>query len=161
MADRRSSEHDIVGGDTIAGDTMQDKQRIRVVAQDILSTSLIEQIRQALSIGGENETQSRQVLDVDRTYFTTSRQPFHAVMELRLDRFLRSGDHKSFSDKGFPAVRYTSDAKTSIININMFAPKTERSMETYSNLMISTISRRLQRLNDYRLKAGRVRVWGE
>jgi hypothetical protein len=28
-------------------------------------------------------------------------------MELRLDRFLRGGDHRSFSDEGFPAVRFT------------------------------------------------------
>jgi hypothetical protein len=28
-------------------------------------------------------------------------------MELRLDRFLRGGDHSSFSAEGFPAVRFT------------------------------------------------------
>jgi hypothetical protein len=29
------------------------------------------------------------------------------VMELRLDRFLRGGDHSSFSAEGFPAIRFT------------------------------------------------------
>jgi hypothetical protein len=103
--------NDIVGGDTTPGDTLQSKQRIRVFSQGILPTSPIEQIRQAFSIGGESETPSRQlarqVLAVDRTYLSMGRDPFHAVMELRLDRFLRGGDHKSFSDEGFPSVRFT------------------------------------------------------
>lgn len=103
--------NDIVGGDTTPGDTLQSKQRVRVFSQGILPSSPIEQIRQVLSIGGENETPSRQlareVLAVDRTYLSTSKKPFHAVMELRLDRFLRGGDHRSFSDEGFPAVRFT------------------------------------------------------
>jgi hypothetical protein len=102
--------NDIVGGDTTPGDRLQSKQRIRVFSQGILPSSPPDQIRQALSIGGENETPSRQlareVLAVDRTYFGGS-APFRAVMELRLDRFLRGGDHKSFSDAGFPAVRFT------------------------------------------------------
>jgi hypothetical protein len=103
--------NDIVGGDTTPGETLQSKQRVRVFSQGILPSSPIEQIRQALSIGGENETPSRQlareVLAVNRTYFATGHEPFHAVMELRLDRFLRGGDHRSFSDEGFPAVRFT------------------------------------------------------
>jgi len=103
--------NDIVGGDTTPGDTLQNKQRIRVFSQGILPSSPIEQIRQALSIGGENETPSRQlareVLAVNRTYLAAGHEPFHAVMELRLDRFLRGGDHKSFSDEGFPSVRFT------------------------------------------------------
>jgi len=103
--------NDIVGGDTTPGDALQSKQHIRVFSQGILPTSPIEQIRQTLSIGGENETPSRQlarqVLAVDRTYLSTGREPFHAVMELRLDRFLRGGDQKSFSDEGFPSVRFT------------------------------------------------------
>jgi hypothetical protein len=103
--------NDIVGGDTTPGDKLQNKQRIRVFSQGILPSSPIEQIRQALNVGGENETPSRQlareVLTVNRTYLSTRRDPFHAVMELRLDRFLRGGDHKSFSDEGFPSVRFT------------------------------------------------------
>lgn len=104
--------NDIVGGDTTPGDTLQSKTRVRVFSQGILPTAPIEQIRAAFAVGGESETPSRQlareVLDVDRTYFAGPRiPPFRAVMELRLDRFLRGGDHKSFSDQGFPAVRFT------------------------------------------------------
>lgn len=104
--------NDIVGGDTTPGDTLQSKTRVRVFSQGILPTAPIEQIRAALSIGGESETPSRQlareVLDVDRTYLASARPlPLQSVMQLRLDRFLRGGDHKSFSDQSFPAVRFT------------------------------------------------------
>ena len=115
--------NDIVGGDTTPGDALQSKSLIRVFSQGILPTAPIEQIRAALSIGGENETPSRmlarEVLEVSRTYFAAPgaqegerstvalKTHFTPVMELRLDRYLRGGDHKSFSDEGFPAVRFT------------------------------------------------------
>jgi hypothetical protein len=100
--------NDIVGGDTTPGDKLQSKQRIRVFSQGILPSAPIEQIRQTLNIGAENETPSRQlareVLAVGHTYFPGT---FHPVMELRLDRFQRGGDHRSFSEAGFAAVRFT------------------------------------------------------
>jgi len=104
--------NDIVGGDTTPGDSLQSKTRVRVFSQGILPSAPIEQIRAALNIGGESETPSRQlareVMDVDRTYLASAvPKPLHSVMELRLDRFLRGGDHRSFSDKGFAAVRFT------------------------------------------------------
>ncbi len=104
--------NDIVGGDTTPGDTLQSKTRVRVFSQGLLPSAPIEQIRAAFNIGAENETPSRQlarqVLEVDRTYLAQTKPvPLNAHMELRLDRFLRGGDHRSFSDEGFPAVRFT------------------------------------------------------
>ena len=34
-------------------------------------------------------------------------KPLLSVMELRLDRYLRGGDHSSFNNEGFAAVRFT------------------------------------------------------
>lgn len=108
--------NDIVGGDTTPGDSLQSKQRVRVFSQGLRANMPAEQLRLALMLGTENDTPSRElaraVLDVDRTYFPArggagSASRFDAVMELRLDRFLRGGDHKSFSDVDFPAVRFT------------------------------------------------------
>jgi len=114
--------NDIVGGDTTPGDTLQDKSAVRVFSQGILPSAPIEQIQQMLTLGMDNDTPSRQlareVLAVDRTYFPPARpdsrplptgqlKPLAAVMELRLDRFLRGGDHSSFSAENFPAVRFT------------------------------------------------------
>jgi len=111
--------NDIVGGDTTPGETLQSKTRVRVFSQGILPTAPAAEIAQQLSLGLDNDSASRElareVLDVDRTYFATSvavtkpgqMKPLLPVMELRLDRYLRGGDHSSFSNEGFAAVRFT------------------------------------------------------
>jgi hypothetical protein len=100
--------NDIVGGDTTPGDSLQSKRRVRVFSEGIPASATPEQIRQIVNIGAENETPSRQlaraILAVGRTYRDADLAP---VMELRLDRFLRGGDHRSFSEEGFAAVRFT------------------------------------------------------
>lgn len=111
--------NDIVGGDTTPGETLQNKSLVRVFSQGILPSAPPDLIAQMLSLGMENDTPSRElareVLAVSRSYFappaTTPKpgkfKPLEPVMELRLDRFLRGGDHSSFSAEGFPAVRFT------------------------------------------------------
>ena len=109
--------NDIVGGDTTPGDSLQDKSLVRVFSEGILPSAPHEMIQQWLTLGMDNDTPSRQlareVLAADRTYFSGHAaaaghtKPFAAVMELRLDRFLRGGDHSSFSAEGFPAIRFT------------------------------------------------------
>jgi hypothetical protein len=113
--------NDIVGGDTTPGDTLQDKSRVRVFSQGILPTAPAATIAQMLSLGMDNDSASRElareVLAVSRSYFPSpesrapaaagSLKPFEPVMVLRLDRYLRGGDHSSFSAEGFPAVRFT------------------------------------------------------
>jgi hypothetical protein len=42
---------------------------------------------------------------VGRTYFHAN--SFRPVLEFRLDRFLRGGDHLSFNQQGFAAIRFT------------------------------------------------------
>jgi hypothetical protein len=118
--------NDIVGGDTTPGETLQNKSLVRVFSQGILPSAPPETIAQMLSLGMENDTPSRElareVLTVSQTYFplaatrsaaavtghvTGQLKPFEPVMELRPDRYLRGGDHSSFSAEGFPAVRFT------------------------------------------------------
>jgi hypothetical protein len=112
--------NDIVGGDTTPGETLQNKSLIRVFSQGILPTDPIEKIAQMISLGMENDTPSRElareVLSVGRTYFPASGatashseqlKPLSPIMILRLDRYLRGGDHSMFSAEGFAAVRLT------------------------------------------------------
>jgi len=111
--------NDIVGGDTTPGDTLQSKTRVRVFSQGILPSAPAAEIAALLALGLDNDSASRElareVLDVDRTYFAKSAaavkpgqmKPLLSVMELRLDRYLRGGDHSSFSNEGFAAVRFT------------------------------------------------------
>lgn len=106
--------NDIVGGNTTPGDTLQNKNVVRVFSEGIPSTATEQQIRMIRMLGGESDSPSRElaraIVGVDKTYFggaTTGKQPFRPIMEFRLDRYLRGGDHYSFNLAGFPAVRFT------------------------------------------------------
>jgi hypothetical protein len=101
--------NDIVGGDTTPGDAFQDKSRLRVFSQGIPATATPEEIKHTLSLGLESDGPSRElaraVTGVGRTYFHAA--TFRPVLEFRLDRYLRGGDHLSFNQQGFAAVRFT------------------------------------------------------
>jgi Peptidase family M28 len=112
--------NDIVGGDTTPGETGQDKAAVRVFSEGVPTNATPEQQRQYLSLGEENDSPSRelarQIAELAPTYFlsshpkshtTTPIPPFHPVMILRRDRYLRGGDHTSFNGEGFAAVRFT------------------------------------------------------
>jgi hypothetical protein len=59
------------------------------------------------SLGGENDSRSRElaryIVQAARTYQTE----VSPLLEFRLDRYLRGGDHISFNQAGYPAVRFT------------------------------------------------------
>jgi Peptidase family M28 len=101
--------NDIVGGDTTPGDTLQDKTRIRVFSQGIPATATPDDIKRILGLGLESDGPSRElaraITGVGRTYFRAG--TFRPVLEFRLDRYLRGGDHRSFNQQGFAAVRFT------------------------------------------------------
>jgi hypothetical protein len=103
--------NDIVGGDTTPGDTLQDKSRVRVFSQGVPATATPEEIKRTLALGLESDGPSRElaraVIAVSRTYFHTGPTGFRPVLEFRLDRYLRGGDHLSFNQQGFAAVRFT------------------------------------------------------
>lgn len=101
--------NDIVGGDITPGDTLQDKTRVRVFSQGIPATATPEEIKQILALGLEIDGPSRElarvITAVGRSYFHAA--AFQPILEFRLDRFLRGGDHFSFNQQGFAAVRFT------------------------------------------------------
>jgi hypothetical protein len=103
--------NDIVGGDTTPGDTLEDKSRVRVFSQGIPATATPDEIKRTLALGLESDGPSRELArvaaGVGRTYFHASSTGFHPVLEFRLDRFLRGGDHLSFNQQGFAAIRFT------------------------------------------------------
>ena len=112
--------NDIVGGNTTPGDTLQDKSVVRVFSESLPANATPEEQRAILRLGYESDSPSREearaITDVARTYErdlgpvksgAKSADDFHPVMEFRLDRFLRGGDHYSFNQQGFAAVRFT------------------------------------------------------
>ena len=102
--------NDIVGGNTTPGDIGQNKSLVRVFSEGTPAAATPEQLKLIVSLGYESDSPSRELaralLDVSATYAKSLRD-FHPVLEFRRDRFLRGGDHTSFNEEGFPAVRFT------------------------------------------------------
>jgi hypothetical protein len=97
---------DIVGGDK---SKEQDHSVVRVFSEGLPAAATEQEIRRIRGLGGENDSASRQlaryIADVGRAYKNdVGVQP---MLVFRLDRYLRGGDHYSFNQQGFAAVRFT------------------------------------------------------
>ena len=96
--------NDIVGGDKSPG---QDPKVVRVFSESIPDGATEAQLRMIRALGGENDSPSRELA---RYVTQTARiyQPGVApLMEFRSDRYLRGGDHISFNEAGYAAIRFT------------------------------------------------------
>lgn len=122
--------NDIVGGDTTPGETMADKTALRVFSEGVPPSVSPEQLRAIERLGAESDSPSRElaraIVDIGASYFlsgpSSAANPgpgkvrsnamrllpaIHPVLIFRSDRFLRGGDHTSFNEEGFTAVRFT------------------------------------------------------
>lgn len=95
---------DIVGGDKSAE---QDHSVVRVFSEGVPIASTEQDLRRIRGVGGESDSGSRELArymaDVGRTYDTGVKP----LLVFRVDRYLRGGDHYSFNQEGFAAVRLT------------------------------------------------------
>jgi hypothetical protein len=100
--------NDIVGGNTTPGDTLQNKNWVRVYSEGIPSAATDADLRRIRATGGENDSTSRELARyihaVSETYDFGA---FIPKLMFRRDRYLRGGDHISFNEQGFAAVRFT------------------------------------------------------
>jgi hypothetical protein len=98
--------NDIVGGDKSAE---QDHAVVRVFSEGLPAAATEQEIRRIRGLGGENDSGSRQlaryIADVGRAY--RDEVGVKPVLVFRLDRYLRGGDHSSFNQQGFSAIRFT------------------------------------------------------
>jgi len=96
--------NDIVGGDESAE---QDRSLVRVFSEGVPVAATEQDVRRIRGLGGESDSASRQlaryIADVGQVYDTGVKP----MLVFRLDRFLRGGDHFSFNQQGFAAVRLT------------------------------------------------------
>jgi hypothetical protein len=96
--------NDIVGGDR---NPQQDTSVVRVFSEGLPVAATDQRTRMIRTLGEENDSSSRElaryIAEVSRTYSTA----VHPVLIFRLDRYLRGGDHYSFNQQGFAAVRFT------------------------------------------------------
>ncbi len=96
--------NDIVGGNLGPG---QDASIVRVFSEGLPAVATDAEIKRIRSLGGESDSPSRElaryIADVGRSYDAGVKP----LLIFRLDRFLRGGDHYSFNQQGFAAVRFT------------------------------------------------------
>jgi len=96
--------NDIVGGDQSPG---QDAKVVRIFSEGIPYGTAEAQVKMIRASGGENDSPSRELAryigQIARMYGTQ----VSPLLEFRPDRYRRSGDHISFNEAGFPAVRFT------------------------------------------------------
>jgi hypothetical protein len=96
--------NDIVGGDR---SLQQDATVVRVFSEGLPLGASQEELKNIRNLGGESDSASRElaryVAEASRTYGVSVKP----VLEFRLDRYLRGGDHISFNEEGFAAVRFT------------------------------------------------------
>ena len=101
--------NDIVGGDRTPGDTQQNPHIVRVFSEGVPSTASADELQRIRSLGGESDGPSRQlaryVAEIATQYL--SAEDFEPMLVFRHDRYLRGGDHFSFNEQGFAAVRFT------------------------------------------------------
>ncbi len=96
--------NDIVGGDR---SPQQNPGIVRVFSEGVPLAATDTEVRRIRNLGGENDSASRQlaryIAEVSRTYKTAAKP----LIVFRLDRYLRGGDHISFNEQGYSAVRFT------------------------------------------------------
>ncbi len=96
--------NDIVGADRSAE---QDAAVIRVFSEGVPAAAGEQELRRIRGLGGESDSGSRQlaryIAEVGRIYDAGVKP----LLIFRQDRYLRGGDHYSFNQLGFSAVRFT------------------------------------------------------
>jgi hypothetical protein len=100
--------NDIVGGNRTPGDTSQKSNLVRVFSEGIPAAATEADLRRIRSVGGENDSTSRQLARyIQEVAAAYDFGPFAPQLIFRRDRYLRGGDHSAFNDQGFAAVRFT------------------------------------------------------
>ena len=98
--------NDIVGGVTTQRNS-PNRNRVRVFSEGVPSNETEQQAGTRRSVGGENDSASRQLARYIREQADRYLKSFRVWMIYRRDRYLRGGDHIPFVERGFAGVRFT------------------------------------------------------
>ncbi|WP_405586525.1 M20/M25/M40 family metallo-hydrolase [Streptomyces sp. NBC_01092] len=102
--------NDIVGSAT-ADDGARDPYTIRLFAEGVPSSETPEQAALRRSVGGENDSATRQLARFVRDVADNDATGMRVRVIYRRDRYLRGGDHIPFLERGYPAARFTEPAE--------------------------------------------------
>jgi Zn-dependent M28 family amino/carboxypeptidase len=98
--------NDIIGGVTSQKNS-PNRNRVRVFSEGVPSNETEQEGNTRRSVGGENDSASRQLARFIKEQSDRYLKNFSVWMIYRRDRYLRGGDHIPFLEKGFTAVRIT------------------------------------------------------
>jgi hypothetical protein len=102
--------NDIVGSPT-ADDGTRDPYTIRLFAEGVPSSETPEQAAIRRSVGGENDSATRQLARFVRDVADNDATGTHVRVVYRRDRYRRGGDHIPFLERAYPAARFTEPAE--------------------------------------------------
>ena len=102
--------NDIVGSST-ADDGTSDPHTIRLFAEGVPSSETPEQAAIRRSVGGENDSATRQLARFVRDVAENDATGMRIRVVHRRDRYRRGGDHIPFLERGYPAARFTEPAE--------------------------------------------------
>lgn len=102
--------NDIVGSSK-ADDGTVDPYTIRLFAEGVPSSETAEQAAVRRSVGGENDSPSRQLARFVRDTGDNDATGMRVRVVYRRDRYRRGGDHIPFLERGYPAARFTEPAE--------------------------------------------------
>jgi hypothetical protein len=112
QAKQKNLDIDAMFTNDIVGASTGEPKRIRVFSEGVPSNETPEQAATRRSIGGENDSASRQLARFINETAATYVPGFEAWMINRRDRYLRGGDHIPFLERGYAAVRFTEPHET-------------------------------------------------
>ncbi len=98
--------NDIIGSSTSDAGA-RDDHTVRVFSEGVPSNETEEEARTRRSVGGENDSASRQLARFIKEVGERYVRGMTVRMIYRRDRYLRGGDHMPFVERGYAAVRFT------------------------------------------------------
>lgn len=98
--------NDIIGGVT-SKKSSPNRNRVRVFSEGVPSNETEQQANTRRSVGGENDSASRQLARYIKEQSDKYLKQFKVWMIYRRDRYGRGGDHIPFVERGFAGVRFT------------------------------------------------------
>ena len=96
--------NDIVGGDK---NPEQDHSVVRVFSEGVPVAATDQDLRRIRGLGGESDSGSRELARYIANVGAAYDAGVNPLLIFRLDRYLRGGDHYSFNQQGYAAVRLT------------------------------------------------------
>jgi Zn-dependent M28 family amino/carboxypeptidase len=97
--------NDIIGS-SHGGNGVHDPRTVRVFSEGVPSNETEAEAATRRSVGGENDSQSRQLARFIKEVGDTYLKDFRVQLIYRRDRYGRGGDHIPFLERGYAAVRF-------------------------------------------------------